>query len=75
MKGCDPVAPPSRAAHHDDPGHTMPDGLPPAADDSFLAALALAATAVGRLDQALAGHKLLPAFLYRPGLADARRDP
>jgi biotin operon repressor len=51
----------------------MPDGLPSAADDAFLAALARAAAAIGRLDQALAGHNLLPAFLYRARLAAIRR--
>ena len=56
----------------------MHDGLrvpPPAptADPALLDALARAALAFGRLDQALAGHPLRRAFLYRARLDAVRR--
>ena len=56
----------------------MHDGLrvpPPAppADPALAAALAQAAAALARLDQALAGHPLLPALLHRARLAAVRR--
>ena len=40
---------------------------------ALLEALARAALAFGRLDQALAGHPLRPAFLYRARLDAVRR--
>jgi hypothetical protein len=45
----------------------------PSADDALMAALARAATAIARLDQALTAHPLLPAFLYRARLDAVRR--
>ena len=42
-------------------------------DPALAAALAQAAAALARLDQALAGHPLLPAFLHRARLAAVRR--
>jgi hypothetical protein len=53
---------------HDSLIHTPP---PPPADPTA-AALARAAAAIARLDQALAGHPLLPAVLYRARLEAAR---
>ena len=41
---------------------------PSAHDDSLATPLAEAAAAMARLDQALAGCPLTPAFLYRAGL-------
>jgi hypothetical protein len=49
-------------------------GLPPAAPDRRLTdALTHAAAALGRLDQALDNHPLLPAFLFRARLEAVRR--
>jgi len=45
----------------------------PALDTALAKALARAAENFGRLDQALAGHPLLPAFLYRTRLEAVRR--
>src|SRR5271156_3368601 len=45
----------------------------PALDTALAKALARAAENFGRLDQALAGHPLLPAFLYRSRLEAVRR--
>src|SRR5271166_6144887 len=42
-------------------------------DPGLAAALAHAAAAIARLDQALAAHPLLPAFLYRARLEAVRR--
>ena len=42
-------------------------------DPGLAAALAYAAAAIARLDQALAAHPLLPAFLYRARLEAVRR--
>ena len=42
-------------------------------DPALAGALAQAAAALARLDQALAGHKLLPAFLHRARLEAVRR--
>jgi hypothetical protein len=47
--------------------------LPFAVDSGLLDALARAAGAMARLDQALIGHPLLPAFLYRTRLEAVRR--
>jgi hypothetical protein len=49
------------------------DALPFRADAGLLGALARAAGAMARLDQALNGHPLLPAFLYRTRLEAVRR--
>jgi hypothetical protein len=46
---------------------------PVSRDDTLAAAVARAATAIGRLDQALSMHPLLPAFLYRARLDAVRR--
>ncbi len=43
------------------------------ADAALLAALAAAAAAIARLDEALTGHTLQPAFLYRARLDAVRR--
>jgi hypothetical protein len=52
----------------------MPDAtLAPSAPDGLAPALARAAGAIARLDQALAGHPLQPAFLYRARLEAVRR--
>ena len=45
----------------------------PSGDDTLVAALARAASEIARLDQALATHPLLPAFLYRARLDAVRR--
>ena len=45
----------------------------PAANPTLAAALAHAAAAIARLDQALANHPLRPAFLYRARLEAVRR--
>lgn len=45
----------------------------PAVDPTLTAALAQAAAALARLDQALTGHPLLPALLHRARLAAVRR--
>src|SRR5690349_9888957 len=45
----------------------------PVADPALLDALARAAAGFGRLDQALAGHPLRPALLYRTRLEAVRR--
>jgi hypothetical protein len=47
--------------------------LPFPVGPELLGALARAAGAIARLDQALAGHPLLPAFLYRTRLEAVRR--
>jgi len=47
--------------------------LPLAVDSGLFGALARAAGAIARLDQALTGHPLLPAFLYRTRLEAVRR--
>ena len=47
--------------------------LPFPVDSMLLGALARAAGAIARLDQALTGHPLLPAFLYRTRLEAVRR--
>jgi hypothetical protein len=49
----------------------LPTPVPSRADPTA-AALARAAAAIARLDQALAGHPLLPAVLYRARLEAAR---
>jgi hypothetical protein len=49
------------------------DTLPFRADAGLLGALARASAAIARLDQALRGHPLLPAFLYRTRLEAVRR--
>jgi hypothetical protein len=46
---------------------------PPPLDPALAGALACAAGAFARLDQALAGHPLLPAFLHRARLEAVRR--
>ena len=46
---------------------------PPPLDPALAGALACAAGAFARLDQALAGHPLLPAFLHRSRLEAVRR--
>src|SRR6201981_933756 len=46
---------------------------PPPLDPALAGALACAAGAFARLDQALAGHPLRPAFLYRSRLEAVRR--
>src|ERR1039458_7375136 len=46
---------------------------PRAVDPALAAALARAAAAIARLDQALAAHPLRPAFLYRARLDAVRR--
>src|ERR1700746_3362710 len=46
---------------------------PPPLDPALAGALACAAGAFARLDQALDGHPLLPAFLYRARLEAVRR--
>src|SRR5271163_3450069 len=48
-------------------------GVPLLADPDLLAAHARAAANIARLDQALAGHPLLPAFLHRARLDAVRR--
>jgi hypothetical protein len=53
------------------PTDTTP--LPFPVDSRLLGALARAAGAIARLDQALTGHPLLPAFLYRTRLEAVRR--
>jgi len=53
------------------PSDTPP--LPFPVDSGLLAALPRAAGAIARLDQALTGHPLLPAFLYRTRLEAVRR--
>ena len=45
----------------------------PGTDPALAGALARAAAALARLDQALAGHPLVPAFLYRARLDAVRR--
>ena len=45
----------------------------PGKNPALAGALAQAAAAIARLDQALAGHKLLPAFLHRARLDAVRR--
>ncbi len=54
----------------------MPDPIPPAPpripSPALCAALVLAAGAIARLDQALNGHPLLPAFLHRARLEAVR---
>jgi len=47
--------------------------LPLAVDPGLFGAVARAAGAIARLDQALTGHPLLPAFLYRTRLEAVRR--
>jgi hypothetical protein len=49
------------------------DALPFRVDAGLLGALARASAAIARLDQALIGHPLLPAFLYRTRLEAVRR--
>ena len=51
---------------------TATDKLPLAVDAGLLGALARASAAIARLDQALHGHPLLPAFLYRTRLEAVR---
>jgi hypothetical protein len=51
----------------------MRDTLPPAPEPALTAALAEAAAAIARLDEALAAHPLRPAFLYRARLDAVRR--
>jgi hypothetical protein len=53
----------------------MPEPCPtnPGPAPDLLGALAAAAAAIARLDQALAGHPLLPALLYRARLEAVRR--
>jgi len=53
------------------PSETTP--LPFQVDPELLGALGRAAGAIARLDQVLAGHPLLPAFLYRTRLEAVRR--
>jgi len=53
------------------PSDTPP--LPFPVDSGLLGAVARAAGAIARLDQALTGHPLLPAFLYRTRLEAVRR--
>lgn len=49
------------------------NALPFRVDAGLLGALARASAAIARLDQALVGHPLLPAFLYRTRLEAVRR--
>ena len=49
------------------------EALPFRVDAGLLGALARASAAIARLDQALRGHPLLPAFLYRTRLEAVRR--
>jgi len=49
------------------------EALPFPVDAGLLGALARASAAIARLDQALRGHPLLPAFLYRTRLEAVRR--
>lgn len=54
----------------------IPSDMPPlpfAVNVGLLGALARAAGAISRLDQALTGHPLLPAYLYRTRLEAVRR--
>jgi hypothetical protein len=53
------------------PSETTP--LPFPVDSELLGALGRAAGVIARLDQVLAGHPLLPAFLYRTRLEAVRR--
>jgi len=53
------------------PSDTPPLSFP--VDSGLLAALPRASGAIARLDQALTGHPLLPAFLYRTRLEAVRR--
>lgn len=51
----------------------MPTRARQSLDPALAAALARAAAAIARLDQALAAHPLLPAFLHRARLDAVRR--
>ena len=53
--------------------HDLSQVQPPPLDPALAGALACAAGAFARLDQALAGHPLLPAFLHRARLDAVRR--